>query len=233
MLGRILIGIVLLVALAYGTLLLSRARDFQLFGEIVTRGDGAEQVVALTFDDGPTAADTPVLLRALEQGDAVATFFLVGRDVVANPEAARAIVDAGHEVGNHSWDHPRMVFMSPAAVRAQIEDTDAAIRALGYDGAIPFRPPFGKKLVVLPWVLSRMGRPSVMWSMEPDTYLGAEMTAEALTEYVVEGAEAGDIILLHGMFPANAATREALPGIIEGLRERGFGFVTVSEILGG
>ncbi len=224
----LLLGLSALLAAALWQV--SRAREFQVFGEIVARGDGSAQVVALTFDDGPTAAHTGALLEGL--GDARATFFLVGQDIVANPEAAEAIVAAGHEIGNHSWDHPRMVLMWPVAVRAQIEDTDAAIRALGYDGAIPFRPPFGKKLFVLPWVLSRMGRPSVMWSMEPDTVLGAEMSAEALTEYVVEGAEAGDIILLHGMFSGNAATREALPGIVEGLTERGFGFVTISEILG-
>ncbi|MEX3017690.1 polysaccharide deacetylase family protein [Gymnodinialimonas hymeniacidonis] len=208
----------------------SRAREYQFFGEIVTRGEGSAQVVALTFDDGPTAAHTGALLEGL--GEARATFFLVAQDIVANPEAAEAIVAAGHEIGNHSWDHPRMVLMSPAAVRAQVEDMDAAIRALGYHGAIPFRPPFGKKLFVLPWVLSQMGRPSVMWSMEPDTVLGAELSAEDLTAYVVEGAEAGDIILLHGMFSGNAATREALPGIVAGLAARGFGFVTVSEILG-
>ncbi len=220
-----------LAALLAGVLWqVSRAREFQVFGEIVTRGDGAEMVVALTFDDGPTAAHTGALLEGL--GDARATFFLVGQDIVAHPEAAEAIVGAGHEIGNHSWDHPRMVLMSASAVRAQIEDTDAAIRALGYQGPIPFRPPFGKKLFVLPWVLSQMARPSVMWSMEPDMVLGAGMTAEALTEYVVEGAEAGDIILLHGMFSGNAATREALPEIVEGLAARGFGFVTVSEILG-
>ncbi len=230
MMRKLLLGLIVVALLAVGAFHLSRARSFQLFGEIVTSIPTEERVVALTFDDGPSERFTYDLLAAL--GDTPATFFLVGQDIEAHAEAAAAIVAAGHEIGNHSWDHPRMVLMPPGAVRAQIERTDAAIRATGYDGPILFRPPFGKKLVVLPWVLSRMGRPTIMWSMEPDTVLGPEMTAEALIDYVVEGAEPGDIILLHGMFTPNAATREALPGIVEGLRERGFGFVTVSEMIG-
>ncbi len=227
---KLLLGLIVVALLAVGAFQLSRARSFQLFGEIVTSIPTEERVVALTFDDGPSERFTYDLLTAL--GDTPATFFLVGQDIEAHAEAAAAIVAAGHEIGNHSWDHPRMVLMPPGAVRAQIERTDDAIRATGYDGPILFRPPFGKKLVVLPWVLSRMGRPTIMWSMEPDTVLGPEMNAAALIDYVVERAEPGDIILLHGMFTPNAATREALPGIVEGLRERGFGFVTVSEMIG-
>lgn len=226
---KCVIGLIACIALAVAAFQLSRARTVQLFGEIITEISVGTQVVALTFDDGPTARFTPELLAAL--GGTPATFFLVGHDIEANPEAAAAIVAAGHEVGNHSWDHPRMVLMTPTAVRAQIEDTDRAIRALGYDGPIHFRPPFGKKLVVLPWVLSQMDRPSLMWSVEPDTVLGGGASAQALTDYVVSQAEAGDIILLHGMFSTNAATREALPAIIEGLQARGFSFATVSDLM--
>ncbi|MEJ6392905.1 polysaccharide deacetylase family protein [Gymnodinialimonas sp. 2305UL16-5] len=218
----------LLVGAAYQ---ISRARDFQLFGEIITHGPRDMPQIALTFDDGPTARHTPALLQALADGDAVATFFLVGRDIDANPEAAAAIIEAGHEVGNHSWDHPRMVLMSPAAIREQIIRTDATIRDLGYEGPIQFRPPFGKKLVVLPWILREMGRPTVMWSVEPETLLGADAEANDIAIHVVEQAEAGDIILLHGMFSTNQATRDALPEIITGLRERGFEFVRVSDLI--
>lgn len=226
---RIIVGLIICALLTAGAYQLSRARSVQMFGDIITNVSVDERAVALTFDDGPSSRFTPLLLDAL--GDTPATFFLVGEDIEANPEAAAAIVAAGHEIGNHSWDHPRMVLMSPSAVRAQIEDTDAAIRALGYDGPIQFRPPFGKKLVVLPWVLSRMGRASLMWSLEPDTELGVDASADALADYVLEQAAAGDIILLHGMFSTNAATRAALPAIIEGLRDRGFSIVTVSQLI--
>ncbi|WP_224816315.1 polysaccharide deacetylase family protein [Hasllibacter sp. MH4015] len=225
-----LIAILCLALLVVGAYQLSRARSVQLFGEIVTRAETDRPVIALTFDDGPSARFTQPLLDAL--GDVPATFFLVGQDIVANPEAAQAIVDAGHEVGNHSWSHPRMILMSPAEIHREIEDTDAAIRALGYDGPIHFRPPFGKKLIVLPWVLSRMGRPTIMWSLEPETDLGPGASAADIAAHVITRAGAGDIVLLHGMFSGSAATRDALPEIVEGLAARGFEFVTVSEILG-
>lgn len=226
---RVVFGILGLALVTAGAFQLSRARSYQVFGDVVTSVPTSEMVVALTFDDGPTSRFTPALLEAL--GETPATFFLVGHDIEANPDAAAAIVAAGHEIGNHSWDHPRLVLMSPAAVRAQIEDTDAAIRGLGYDGPIQFRPPFGKKLLVLPWVLSQMQRPSLMWSLEPDTALGDDATAAQMTDYVVAQATPGAIILLHGMFSTNAATRAALPDIIAGLRARGFAFATVSDLM--
>ena len=209
----------------------SRSRDTQLFGTLVNRVDTTEQVIALTFDDGPTPQNTEYLLTALADQDVIATFFLMGRDVVANPEAANAIFEAGHEIGNHSWDHPRMVMMSPNAVRDQLASTDEAIRALGYDGPLHFRPPYGRKFVVLPWELDQQDRTTIMWSIEPETRLGFDAPPEDLAAHVIDNAKAGDIVLLHGMYRANQSTRDALPAIIQGLRDKGFSFVTVSELM--
>ena len=229
---RKLIAVLLIgIGLGYGADQIANSWTFQLFGQIISSGDTARPVVALTFDDGPTAAHTSTLLAALDEGGARATFFLMGEAIAANPEAAQAIADAGHEIGNHSWDHPRMVLMSPSAVRRQLEDTDAQIRGLDYNDPLLFRPPYGKKLVVLPWVLDRMERTTATWSMAPEWDIPPEASADDLTAAVVETAKAGDIILLHGMNEGNQRTRDALPGIIEGLRARGFEFATVSELL--
>ena len=222
----VVLGVILNAAFNY-----SKSRDSQLFGELVHRVDTSQPVIALTFDDGPTPENTGVLLESLAQENTPATFFLMGRDVVANPEAARAIMDAGHEIGNHSWDHPRMVAMTPRVVRSQLSRTDDAIRALGYTGPLHFRPPYGRKLVVLPWVLDQQDRTTIMWSIEPETTLGFEALAQDLAAHVIETAQAGDIVLLHGMYSTNQSTREALPLILNGLRNRGFEFVTVSELL--
>lgn len=125
-----------------------------------------------------------------------------------------------------------MILMSPGAVRSQITRTDAAIRAGGYDGDIAFRPPYGKKLVVLPWVLSRMDRPSVTWSMAPEDAVAPDAPPEVLAQYVIDTARPGDIILLHGMYNTNARTRAALPAMLAGLQARGFEFVRLDALTG-
>lgn len=209
----------------------SRSRDTQLFGNLVNSIKTEAQVIALTFDDGPTARNTGVLLRLLDEGNVKATFFLNGQNVTVHPDETRAIFLAGHEIGNHSWNHPRMVLMTPRKVRAQLDSTDAALRAVGYEGPFHFRPPFGRKLFVLPWVLDQQERLTVMWTIEPETSLGFDADPQALALHVIESAKPGDIVLLHGMFSSNQSTRDALPLIIDGLRSRGFEFVTVSDLI--
>ena len=229
---RLALALAVLTAAAFGLLELSGARSFQLFGEVVSAGPPDRPVVALTFDDGPTARHTPALLRTLAEADVRATFFLMGEAMEQTPDMARDIAAVGHQIGSHSWDHPRMILMSPGAVRSQITRTAAAIRAAGFDGDIAFRPPYGKKLVVLPWVLHRMDRPSVMWSMAPEDALAPDAPPEALAQYVIDSARPGDIILLHGMYNTNARTRAALPDMLAGLQARGFKFVTLDALTG-
>lgn len=222
----ILSGLLMQVANEY-----SRQRDRQLFGTLVNRVETDEPVVALTFDDGPTKRFTEPLLQILSDADVTGTFFLTGHEITENPDLARMVVDAGHEIGNHSWDHPRMVMMTPRAVRRQLAQTDAAIRSLGYDAPLHFRPPYGRKQLVLPWVLEQQNRTTIMWSVEPETDLAFDAPPQDLANHVIETAQNGDIVLLHGMYSGNDSTRAALPFIFEGLRDRGFEFVTVTELL--
>ena len=130
----------------------------------------------------------------------------------------------------HTYSHKRMVFKTPGFIAREIERTDALIRASGYTGAITFRPPYGKKLLTLPWYLSRHGVTSVTWDLEPDTYFPGD--AARIEDYVLARAAPGSIILLHPLCgQACAADRAALPGIIKGLKARGYSFVTVSQLL--
>ena len=141
---RITLAILIIMAALIGLWQLSKMRSYQLFGEIVSSVDTHEKVIALTFDDGPTAAYTNEILAILDQYGVKATFFVIGREVEENPEYARSIVEAGHELGNHSWSHPNMSLLSLDRIADEIERTDAAIRAVGYEGELHFRPPFGK-----------------------------------------------------------------------------------------
>ena len=207
----------------------SSARTFQFFGDLVHRVETGEKLVALTFDDGPDPAGTQQVLDVLEAEDVHATFFLVGRDLEEHPDLGRKIAQAGHEIGNHTYHHRRMVGVLPGTVAREVEDTDARIRRTGYSGDIHFRPPNGKKLFALPHYLQRHGRTTVMWDVEPDSE--GVHTAGQIAERTLRETRPGSIVLLHPMYPAREQTRQALKPIIAGLKERGYRFVTVSALL--
>lgn len=215
----------------FGVYKYSNSRTSQMFGEIISRVETDKPLIALTFDDGPTARFTPDVLAMLKERNVTATFFLTGKETEENLPQARAIVEAGHQVGNHSYSHPRMVFMGLSTVADEIERTDAAIRAAGYQGEIDFRPPYGKKLVTLPWYLAQHNRKTITWDIEPESYSELADNADAIANHVIENAQNGSIILLHVMYRSGEATRAAVPKIIDGLRQRGFEFVTVSQLL--
>lgn len=208
----------------------SRSRTFQFFGGLVDRVETEEKAVALTFDDGPTGR-TDEILAILEDADIKATFFLCGGSIGEFPGETERIVRAGHQVGNHTYSHRRMVFLTPAAIAGEIERTDGLIRSAGYEGDIPFRPPYGKKLLLLPYYLHRHGRTTVMWDLEPNTIPEVNAGAENIARYVVDNARPGSIILLHVMYDAEGNSIGAIKGIAEGLKAEGYRFVTVSELI--
>ncbi|MFE1593799.1 polysaccharide deacetylase family protein [Nocardia sp. NPDC058705] len=221
-----IVGIVVVLAVVAGLYVLMNSRTYQLQGRLVDRVETDEKVVALTFDDGPTAR-TPEVLRMLEAAQVPATFYLIGDNLAAHPEYGAAIVAAGHELGNHSYTHRRMVLISGDTVREEIERTDAEIRRAGFQGPITFRPPYGKKLWSLPHYLAEHDRTTVTWDVEPDSAGGA--SREAIVRDALAQTGPGSIILLHVMHGGESAA--AVPEIVDGLRAQGYRFVTVSELL--
>ncbi|WP_246227154.1 polysaccharide deacetylase family protein [Propioniciclava coleopterorum] len=223
---------VVLSLLAVGGYALMNSRTAQVAGRLVDRVETAEKVVALTFDDGPTAADTDAILWLLAQRGVPATFYVNGGVAAANPGQLERLVAAGHELGNHTQDHKRLIFVTPDGVAAQVEPTDAAIRAAGYDGPITFRPPNAKKLVVAPVWLAQHDRTTVMWDVEAEDFGGGPpQPASDIAERVLAQVRPGSIVLLHP-WNGRAATQEATGEVIDELRRRGYRFVTVSELIG-
>ncbi|GGP62763.1 polysaccharide deacetylase family protein [Saccharothrix coeruleofusca] len=210
---------------------LAGARTFQFYGGLVSSVETSAKVVALTFDDGPDPAGARRTLDELAAREVPATFYLTGHELAAHPELGRAVAEAGHEIGNHSFSHDRMVFVTPGRVADEVERTDELIRATGYRGPITFRPPNGKKLLVLPRYLDQHGRTTVMWDVEPNSYPEVDRSAEATARHVVDNARPGSIVLLHSMYQGRQASRDAIGPIVDRLRERGYRFVTVSELL--
>lgn len=222
----------ILVAIAFMALReTARSETFQFFGGLITHGPINTNLVALTFDDGPTQANTQTIIDILKEKEVTATFFLIGQAAEQNQPALKALIAAGHEIGNHSYSHKRMVFVTPEFVRWELDKTDAIIRAAGYTAPIPFRPPYGNKLFSLPYVLHQRNQSTLMWTFSPEADLGTNATASEIAHYTIKRANPGDIILLHPMYNYRIEIRKALPIIIDGLRAKGLEPAPLSRLL--
>jgi peptidoglycan/xylan/chitin deacetylase (PgdA/CDA1 family) len=201
----------------------------EVVGPTILHVETDEPLVALTFDDGPTPAYTDAVVDLLAAYDARATFFVTGEAVAAHPELAERLLTAGHQLGNHSETHPRLVLRAPGVVAAQVDRTDALLREVGVDGPIAFRPPYGKRL----WDLHRVlgDRPVVLWDVEPESYPDVASDPARLAAHVLDRVEPGSIVLLHVMMRSRQTSRDALPVILEGLRERGLRPVRLDALL--
>jgi chitin deacetylase len=226
--GGICVAIVLFVAVTWK---LINSRTFQLFGEIVPRVETSERVVALTFDDGPTPEVTAQLLSVLRERGVKASFFVIGGELEQHPELGQRLAQEGHELGNHSYSHERMILKTPSFIKNEIERTDQLIRNTGYQGPINFRPPYGKKFILLPYYLNKTHRKSIMWDIEPDSNRDIAQDPDKIVAYVLSHTQPGSIILLHVMYKSGTPSLNAVPKIIDGLRQQGYEFKTVSELI--
>jgi peptidoglycan/xylan/chitin deacetylase (PgdA/CDA1 family) len=225
----VLLALLLLAGL--GLWKLSNARSWQLFGTIVSRVETDRKLVALTLDDGPTPGYTERALAVLREKRVHATFYLEGKHADRHPELVRAIAADGHEIGNHSYSHMRMVFLPYGEVKREVEGAEAALRRAGYTAPLTFRPPYGKKLGALPYYLHSRGIVTVTWDVEPETDPAVGADAQRIVRQVAERVRPGSIILLHVMFASRAPSAAALPQLIDALRKQGYEFATVSALM--
>jgi peptidoglycan/xylan/chitin deacetylase (PgdA/CDA1 family)/GT2 family glycosyltransferase len=193
------------------------------------------RVVALTFDDGPNAPFTGQVLDILRREGVRATFFLIGMNARRYPEIAERIVREGHVIGNHTDSHPAGFALGPARnIRSEIDRAEVSIHSATGVYAHFFRPPQGIRSPWLMRILERDSLVTVTWDVAPGDW--EPFSAQRLAESTIAHAHPGAIILLHDGLnlsrnPNRSATVAALPTIIHRLREEGYQFVTVSELL--
>lgn len=174
--------------------------------------------VALTFDDGPDVY-TPQVLRVLRAYNVHAVFYMSGEKAAARPDLVRAVVAGGHLAENHGWDHPHMTDLDAAAVHRQLAATNIAITRAGAPRPTRFRPPFGDTDDVVNRQARALGLRVVRWSVDTEDWRGRRPADIAAT--VLDRAGPGAEVLMHDGVANSAATIEALPAIITGLRARG------------
>ncbi|WP_243712937.1 polysaccharide deacetylase family protein [Actinomadura sp. 6K520] len=180
--------------------------------------------VSLTFDDGP-GEHTGRLLDTLKAAGVRATFFMLGEMVREHPDIARRMVLEGHEVANHTWSHQNLTGLSAAGVRSQIERTQKAVKdATGVEPTL-MRPPYG---ATDEHVGRAVGMPQILWSV--DTLDWRHRSLARNTKVGVNEPVNGDIVLYHDI---HEPTVDSIPKVVEGLKERGFTLVTVTEMFQG
>ncbi|HVO61582.1 MAG TPA: polysaccharide deacetylase family protein [Terriglobales bacterium] len=190
--------------------------------------------IALTFDDGPNDPYTPQLLEVIGKYNVKATFFMLGQHVQAHPHLARMVADAGHIIGNHTFNHPNLIFLAANRVRTEIEDCRRALSdAVGQHSGL-FRPPFGGRRPASLRLARSLGLEPIMWNVS-----GWDWNApspEYIEKKIASRMRGGSVILLHDggherMGVDRAKTVIATGRLIARCESEGYEFVTIPEMM--
>lgn len=211
----------------------------QLYGKTIFRNRDAGKRIALTYDDGPNPAYTPELLELLARHGAHATFFQIGKWVEREPALAKEVRDAGHAVGNHTFNHPTLALCSTDRVKEELrlchEASQAAdIEYSTVDGASLMRCPWGRRRPGTLRAVKSAGYMPVQWSITGWDW-AERKTADDIAGRCLKARE-GDVILLHdGVHTEPRADRSksvyATRQVLEQLGAEGYEFVTIPELV--
>lgn len=185
-----------------------------------------KKYIALTFDDGPSSSVTPRVLKYLDQYNAVATFYMLGNQVKANPRIARDVANRGHEIASHSVSHADLTRLGPNGVDKEFANGKSIIKKT--TGVTPrtFRPPYGAINQNVKNKAKKYNQPLILWSV--DSLDWKYRSKSAVHSRVMNNVHPGAIVLLHDI---HSTTADSLPSILKDLKNQGYEFVTVSELL--
>ena len=197
-----------------------------------------EKVVALTFDDGPSPAWTPLILDELKKAGIKATFFMVGKHVEQYPDIARRVAREGHDIENHGYDHKVMIYYKMDELKREINGTEKIIKDVTGQTTKYFRPPKAWLTSAEKQKIKEMGYGIVLWSLNSKDWV--TFHDKQITSYISRHIKPGDIILFHdsgGVFSTEGGDRtqtvKTIPRLVKKLKEKGYRFVTISELLSG
>lgn len=225
------LGAWLAAVLALGALLLpaspaKAAAAAPVIRQVVT----SKKVVALTFDDGPTRKWTPQILQILTAEKVPATFFIVGSHALRHPTLVQDEVKAGMEIASHGSRHLILKGKDAAAVRREIEENAAILKSLGAPNPTLYRLPAGLSDRTALEVLHQLGYQVIGWTIDTRDWR-RRLSAQQMTDLVLKQIEPGSIIIFHDGPNSSERTVEAVRALIPALRQRGYQFLTVSQLL--
>ena len=206
----------------------------QLYGKNFNGLEPGRKTLALTYDDGPNDPWTLTLLEVLQKHRVRATFFMLGRNIRKRPEIARAVAQAGHAIGNHTFTHPNLIFAGTARLRRELEETTKAIEEATGERPSLFRPPFGGRRPGTFAVARELKMVPVMWRVT--CYDWSAKSHQQILQHARRQIRGGEVILLHDgghlrMGQDRGATVRATDELIAEYKEHGFSFVTVPEMM--
>ena len=187
------------------------------------------KAVALTFDDGPSSKYTPQVLQLLGEYGAKATFFVVGRELLRNPEIARQEAEAGMELANHGTHHLVLRRLDPSAIAAEVQPVEREITAITGNRPTLYRMPRGQGDARSQRALADLGYTVVYWSVDTHDYL--PRTPASIAAQVLKEVKPGTIVIFHDGGGNRQPTVDALKTILPALKSEGYQMVTVSQLL--
>jgi peptidoglycan/xylan/chitin deacetylase (PgdA/CDA1 family) len=212
----------------------SMAPTGQWYGRTFTGLPRRSRRIALTFDDGPNDPYTPQLLEILARHQVKATFFMLGQYAQARPDLARAVAEAGHVIGNHTFSHPNLIFLSANRARKEIDDCRHALSdAVGQHSSL-FRPPFGGRRPASLRAARSLALDPIMWNITGWDWKAP--SADFIEQKIAARMRGGSVILLHDggherMGVDRSRTVIATDRIIARYKAEGYEFVTIPEMM--
>lgn len=203
--------------------------SFSVVAEPIRMIQTTEKVVALTFDDGPHPKYTREILDILDKHQVVGTFFVLGSSVLTYPKIVKEMIQKGHEIGNHSMNHNSFKKRSEQKIIKEVLEVDRLIKDLGYPHEIHFRSPYGHLSKRITKALESLNKKHILFSYLPKDWENPR--AQVITQRILTRIEPGFIITLHDGGKGRTPTVQATEEIIIALKEKGYQFLSVSEIL--
>lgn len=185
--------------------------------------------IALCFDDGPYPPYTSQILSILQSYGIHATFFVIGQQAASNPGLVLQEYQTGNAIGNHTWDHPELIYLSPAQIRTELLSTSNEIASITGQTPIVFRPPYGEFNSTVQSIAASLGLSTVLWNVDPKDW--SLPGVNVIIQNVLNSTKNGSIILMHDGGGDRSETVAALPTIISTLLQRGYRFVTVPQMI--
>ena len=204
--------------------------------ETIYRVPTKRKIVALTFDDGPSPEWTPRILSELKKASIKATFFMTGRHVDQYPEIAKQVAHEGHEIENHGYAHNVVIYYREEELEEEIKYTEYLIKNVTGQTTKYFRPPKAWLGPKSKQKIKQMGYEAVLWSLNSKDWVAFD--ARRIVRFISKRIKNGDILLFHdsgGVFKDEGGDRSqtvaVIPLLAEKLREKGFEFVTINELV--